>query len=155
VTRLLVLIVTLLVSQSLWSFEPREFKSDDDRALFKVLTDELRCAVCQNQNLADSNAQLAVDLRREIHTMIDDGQTHRQITDFMVDRYGEFVLYKPRLALDTILLWFAPVILILIGLVVIFYTSRRISLTSDDHANESLSPDRQSLARARKLLDDS
>jgi cytochrome c-type biogenesis protein CcmH len=81
------------------------------------LSEELRCLVCQNQNIADSNAELAQDLRREIRTMIAAGKSDKEIIDFMVARYGDFVLYKPPFKATTILLWVGPIALMLLGLV--------------------------------------
>ena len=79
------------------------------------LSNELRCLVCQNQTIADSNAELAVDLRREIRGMIQAGKTNPEIIDFMVVRYGDFVLYRPPVKGITLLLWGGPVALMLIG----------------------------------------
>jgi cytochrome c-type biogenesis protein CcmH len=80
------------------------------------LSEELRCLVCQNQTIADSNAELAQDLRREVRTMIKDGKTDNEIVDFMVTRYGDFVLYRPPVKGITLLLWGGPIALLLIGL---------------------------------------
>ena len=79
------------------------------------LANELRCLVCQNQTIADSNATLAQDLRREVREMITAGKTDDEIRTFMVDRYGDFVLYKPRMTPVNYLLWAAPVLLLLLG----------------------------------------
>ncbi|MFZ2266446.1 MAG: cytochrome c-type biogenesis protein [Azonexus sp.] len=80
------------------------------------LSTELRCLVCQNQTIADSNAELAVDLRREIRGMIQAGQSDKQIIDFMVTRYGDFVLYRPPVKGITLLLWGGPIALLLLGI---------------------------------------
>jgi cytochrome c-type biogenesis protein CcmH len=80
------------------------------------LSEELRCLVCQNQTIADSNAELAQDLRREVRTMIKAGKTDNEIVDFMVTRYGDFVLYRPPVKGITLLLWGGPIALLLIGL---------------------------------------
>ena len=80
------------------------------------LSEELRCLVCQNQTIADSNAELAQDLRREIRTMIQDGKSDGEIMDFMVSRYGDFVRYRPPLKGTTLLLWFGPALLFAGGL---------------------------------------
>ena len=79
------------------------------------LSEELRCLVCQNQTIADSNAELAQDLRREIRGMIKAGQSDSQIIDFMVARYGDFVLYRPPVKGITLLLWGGPLVLLLLG----------------------------------------
>ena len=82
-----------------------------------AISSELRCLVCQNESLAGSNAELANDLRREIRTMIRAGKSDAEITDFMVSRYGDFVLYRPPLKGSTLLLWFGPLLLLLVALV--------------------------------------
>ena len=82
-----------------------------------TISSELRCLVCQNESLAGSNAELANDLRREIRTMIRAGKSDAEIMDFMVSRYGDFVLYRPPLKGSTLLLWFGPLLLLLVALV--------------------------------------
>ena len=84
------------------------------------LADELRCLVCQNQTIADSNAELAVDLRRQIREQIAQGRSDSEIVDYMVARYGDFVLYRPPLKPVTLLLWFGPPLLLLLGMVFLF-----------------------------------
>jgi len=96
-----------------------EFKNDAERARFRDLPNELRCPKCQNQDIADSNAPIATDLRREIFRMLGEGKDNQQIIDFMVDRYGDFVRYKPALTGKTAILWFGPLGLLVGGLVVI------------------------------------
>ncbi len=81
------------------------------------LTEKLRCLVCQNQTIADSNAELAQDLRRQVHEQIAAGKTDDEIVDYMVARYGDFVLYQPPLKATTVLLWAGPALLLLIGFV--------------------------------------
>ncbi|ALD97011.1 cytochrome c-type biogenesis protein [Pseudomonas syringae] len=95
------------------------FRDDAERARYSELTRELRCPKCQNQDIADSNAPIAADLRKEIYRMLGEGQSNQQIIDFMVDRYGDFVRYKPSLTARTWLLWFGPACLLVGGLVVI------------------------------------
>jgi cytochrome c-type biogenesis protein CcmH len=109
------------------------FKDDAERARYTELTRELRCPKCQNQDIADSNAPIAADLRKEIYRMLGEGQSNQQIIDFMVDRYGEFVRYKPELNAHTWLLWFGPAGLLLGGVVLIgVIVVRRRSQRSDD-----------------------
>lgn len=83
------------------------------------ISQELRCLVCQNESLAGSRADLALDLRREIRTLIKDGKTDAEIMDFMVSRYGEFVLYRPPVKPATWLLWFGPFVLLIVAVVVL------------------------------------
>ena len=100
-------------------FESRTFNSDSEAERYRTLIAELRCLVCQNQNLADSDAGLAADLRNEVHAMIVDGASDQDIVDFMVARYGDFVLYRPPIKATTVALWGAPLILTVIGLVLL------------------------------------
>ncbi len=110
------------------------------------LSEELRCLVCQNQTIADSNAELAQDLRREIRGMIKDGKSDKEIIDFMVVRYGDFVLYRPPVKGITLLLWGGPVALMLLGLaVLVSYLRRRAARIAVD---QPLSADETSRADA-------
>ncbi|MCB1925266.1 MAG: cytochrome c-type biogenesis protein CcmH, partial [Gammaproteobacteria bacterium] len=84
-----------------------------------------RCLVCQNQNIADSNAELAVDLRRKTYEMVRQNKSEQEITEFMVDRYGKFVQYDPPLDTETMLLWTGPFIILLVGVVLLIRTIRR------------------------------
>lgn len=97
--------------------EPLPFRSDLEERRFRALTNELRCTVCQNEALAESTAPLARDLRMEVFGMLQDGRSDMEIRQFMVDRYGDFVLYRPPLAGHTLLLWIGPLLLLLGGLV--------------------------------------
>ncbi|WP_440466736.1 cytochrome c-type biogenesis protein [Pseudomonas sp. YH-1] len=96
-----------------------EFANDAERARFRDLTTELRCPKCQNQDIADSNAPIAADLRKQIYTQMAAGKSNQQIVDYMVDRYGEFVRYKPEVSERTWLLWFGPAALLGLGVIVI------------------------------------
>lgn len=98
------------------AIEPYDFASDTERDRFQALAGELRCTVCQNQSLSDSDAPLARDLRNELFRMLQDNRSDMEIREFMVDRYGEFVLYRPPLAAHTLLLWGGPLILLVFGL---------------------------------------
>lgn len=99
-----------------WAIAPEEMLADPaQQAAYEHLTNEVRCLVCQNQTIADSTAPLAVDLRREIRRMLEAGQSEEEIKTFLLDRYGDFVLYRPRWQTNTALLWLAPVLLLLIG----------------------------------------
>ncbi len=95
----------------------RDFADPVLQARYESITKELRCLVCQNETIADSNADLAIDLRREVHKMIADGKTDDEIKEFMLNRYGDFVLYKPRITGKTVILWGAPVLMLLFGVV--------------------------------------
>ena len=127
-----------------------EFKNDAERDRFRELTKELRCPKCQNQDIADSNAPIATDLRREIFRMLGEGKDNQQIIDFMVDRYGDFVRYKPALTGKTALLWFGPAGLLLAGVVVMAVIVRRRRVAPIDGA-DALSPEERK--RLDQLLD--
>ena len=116
--------------------EPLVFENQQQQARFDKLTKELRCLVCQNQNLADSDAPLAHDLRREVHAMLQTGQSDAEIKQFMVERYGDFVLYRPPVQQNTYLLWVAPAVLLLIGAWVLRSNiKKRAALLADDEKN--------------------
>jgi cytochrome c-type biogenesis protein CcmH len=96
------------------------------------ITSELRCLVCQNQTIADSNAELAADLRRQTREMLKQGKSDREVIDYMTARYGDFVLYRPPLRLTTVLLWFGPALMLAIGAVVLVVVlRRRVRMTAD------------------------
>ena len=97
-----------------------------------AIASELRCLVCQNESLSGSNAELANDLRREIRTLIRDGKSDNEIMDFMVSRYGDFVLYRPPLKGTTLLLWFGPALFFAVGLVALIRHLRRRNLVIKD-----------------------
>jgi cytochrome c-type biogenesis protein CcmH len=98
---------------------------------YENINRELRCLVCQNQTIADSNATLAQDLRREVRDMIAAGQTDAQIREFMIERYGDFVLYRPRMTAGNFLLWAAPALLLVIGALVLVRVVRRRAQETD------------------------
>lgn len=102
-----------------------EFQDEVTKIRFQALTKELRCPKCQNQNLADSNSPIAADLRREVYNLLEQNKADSEIVDFMVDRYGEFVLYRPKVNSMTYVLWFGPAILILFGVVVVIFVVRK------------------------------
>ena len=98
---------------------PPEFRDRAEEQRFHDLTSELRCVMCQNQSLADSSAPIAHDLRLEVFDLMREGRSNDEIKTFLVQRYGEFVLYRPQLERGTWLLWFGPLLLLLLGGVVI------------------------------------
>ena len=116
-------------------FEPRGFSTPEHEQRYRTLVDELRCLVCQNQTIADSNAPLAADLRREIREMMGEGASRSEVVEFLVARYGDFVLYRPRLKPSTWALWGAPAIFVVIGMVVFTRILRkRIAQPLDEQA---------------------
>ena len=104
---------------------PLRFESGTEEARFRMLVTELRCVMCQNQSLADSNAQIAVDLRREVLALMREGRSDAEIRDHLVARYGEFVLYRPRLEGANWLLWLGPLVFLLAGAVAVGLILRR------------------------------
>ena len=99
--------------------------NDEQEARYRKLTSELRCLVCQNQNIADSDAPLAADLRNQVKRQILAGESNAQITDYLTERYGDFVLYKPQFKIITLMLWLGPVLLVLLALGTAFSFARR------------------------------
>ncbi len=113
---LLLILITVFSNVAYSNDEPVQFKNQNHEQRYQSLIEEIRCLVCQNQSLADSNAELAQDLRNEIIDMIVAEKSDEQITQFLVERYGDFVLYRPPLKENTWLLWFGPFIFAFIGL---------------------------------------
>jgi len=118
--------------------EYREFVNPEQQEAYENLTSELRCLVCQNQTIADSNAELAADLRRQVYEMLQQGKSKQDIAQFMTDRYGDFVLYNPPFKLKTVLLWIGPVMFLLIGLITVFlfFLLKKISATIEISAEK-------------------
>ena len=104
-----------------------EFDNDEQQGRFRQLSNELRCPMCQNTNLSGSTGGVAEDLRREIHRMILEGMSNEEIEQFMFERYGDFIFYRPRLRPETILLWFGPLVFLIMGGFVAFGIFRRAS----------------------------
>jgi len=125
------------------------FDSLEEEQAFRDLSAKLRCLVCQNQSLADSDAELADDLRREVYNLWREGKSEDDITEFLVARYGDFVLYDPPFKPSTYILWFGPFILLAGGA---FMLSRTLKSKADDHEVELSDEDKQ---RLKALLQDS
>ncbi|WP_028239447.1 cytochrome c-type biogenesis protein [Stutzerimonas azotifigens] len=114
-----------------------EFDSEAERERYRTLTEELRCPKCQNQNIADSNSPIAMDLRREIYRMLEEGRSNDEIVDYLVARYGDFVRYRPPLNSTTLLLWYGPAGLLVIGfgvVVVMLVRRRRGAARPENHS---------------------
>lgn len=143
------LIILLILPMTLFAdIDAYQFDDAGKEALYKKLTKELRCTVCQNQDIADSNAELAADLRRKTYKMVQEGKSEEYVLDYMSQRYGDFVLYRPRLQTNTILLWVGPFVILLVGIVVLLRLIRRRSATDEPVLSDA---DR---ARAEQLLDE-
>jgi cytochrome c-type biogenesis protein CcmH len=125
---------------------PLEFDTPEQEQDYQSLIRELRCTVCQNQSLVDSNAGLARDLRGNIYELIQEGRNQAEITEYMVSRYGDFVLYRPPMQPNTYLLWFGPFLFLALGAVVLMFvvaSRRRV-------ADRGLTPEEQ--ARLKEIL---
>ncbi len=119
VLRVMLAAACLMTAQAFAVIETYDFDDESLRERFQVLAAELRCPKCQNQNIADSNAPIAADLRKQLHAQLHDGKSDDEIVEYMVDRYGEFVLYRPRVNNVTLVLWLAPLILLLLAVLVV------------------------------------
>ncbi|WP_184408109.1 MULTISPECIES: cytochrome c-type biogenesis protein [unclassified Xanthomonas] len=126
----LLLLPWLALAQPVGDPSPLHYRSAAEEARFHALTAELRCVQCQNQSLADSNAQIAQDLRREVLALMHEGRSDAQIRQFLVARYGEFVLYRPRVESRTWLLWFGPLLVLLLGGAAVALVVRRRSVAA-------------------------
>ena len=124
-----------------------QFDTPEQEERYKKLIAELRCLVCQNQNLADSDAELAVDMRRKAYELVKQDKTKTEIANFMVDRYGEFVLYRPPFNRNTVLLWIGPFIILLIGVTLLIRTIVRRRTEQDTDVDDA------TLKTAANLLD--
>ena len=140
--RLLLSLMIVWSSQSLAVIETYEFSSPDLELRYKALSQELRCPKCQNQNIADSNAPISRDLRAIVHEQLEAGATDEEIVNFLVDRYGEFVRYRPVMDSNTLWLWSAPVVLFVMAIAVVLLQSRK------DRDGQTVS---SNAARASKL----
>ena len=113
----------------------KAFDDPELQARYEHIIEEVRCLKCQNQSIKDSNAFLAGDLRREIRRMLTEGKTDDEIYDFLVARYGEFALYRPRMSGKTLILWIAPILLLLAGgIVLVNILRRRMAMPIDGDA---------------------
>ena len=122
------LMLLLVFAAPAWAIDPSDpLDNPQQQALYETITKEVRCLVCQNQSIADSTAPLAADLRREIRRKIEAGQGEDEIKTFLVERYGDFVLYKPRMASWNLVLWFGPAAFLLVGVIAVMRIVRRRS----------------------------
>jgi cytochrome c-type biogenesis protein CcmH len=144
---ILVFSLLLLLSPTVYAVDAYTFKTPEQQQDYKTLVSELRCLVCQNQTIGDSNAELAADLRRQVYEMLQQGKSKDEVFQFMTERYGDFVLYNPPFKTTTSLLWIAPVAFLLIGLIILIVVVRRKKTAKAETASEQLN-------LARRLLDD-
>lgn len=129
--------------------EPIVFENAQVESDYLELSEELRCLVCQNQNLIDSNAELAGDLRREVAKMLKQGKTKDQVTEFMVDRYGDFVLYNPPFKAQTLLLWGGPFVLMFWG---VYAMLKKIKVDKTENNADSLELSNEEKEKLQTIL---
>ncbi|MEE9358505.1 cytochrome c-type biogenesis protein [Candidatus Vondammii sp. HM_W22] len=144
---LLFLLLMLFTLSAVAKFEVHQFDDPVKEARYKQLIAELRCLVCQNQNLADSNAELAQDLRQQTYDMVQQGSTTEEVVVYMVQRYGDFILYRPPFKSSTALLWIGPFVILGGSILVLFIFIRR----SGRQKQPDIDP--TDLERAKSLLD--
>ena len=147
--RLSLILMLCLPLLAFGAVEVHTFDNPEQEAQYRQLIEELRCLVCQNQNLEDSNADLARDLRQEIYEMLRKGYDRKQIITFMTDRYGDFVLYRPPLKPSTMLLWAGPFLFMIIAIVVLLAYIRRHQTPPASKMDEGAVHE-----KARQLLED-
>ena len=131
--------VTLALTSTdpIWAIDASDPLADpQQQATYEEIINEVRCLVCQNQTIADSSAPLAADLRREIRVMVQEGNSKQDIKVFLIERYGDFVLYRPRVRSWTLALWLAPFVFLVVGGLTLFrIVQRRRSLPIDQDAS--------------------
>ena len=137
-TKVVIALVMMFVAAAAMAIdEGQAFDDPELQARYDKLVEEIRCLKCQNQSIKDSNAFLAGDLRQEVRRMIGEGMSDDEIATFLVDRYGEFALYRPRMSGKTLFLWIAPFALLLFGAFALFRVVRhRMALPVDDDVVE-------------------
>jgi len=148
-----IFLVGLMPGFAMAAIDTFEFADEDQQARYQQFIDEMRCPKCDNQSLSGSNSAIAMDLRKQLYTMVQNNKTDDEIVTYMVDRYGDFILYKPRVTSSTILLWGAPILFLLTGLVILLLmlkSKRNVA------ANQSLSTsERAELNQLLKQFSDS
>jgi cytochrome c-type biogenesis protein CcmH len=121
--RLIILI--FIFSTQAFAVDTHQFSNPEQQKTYESIISELRCLVCQNQTISDSNAELAADLRRQVYEMLQQGKSKDDVLQFMTERYGDFVLYNPPFKAKTGLLWLGPLLFLIIGLIMIIWFIRR------------------------------
>jgi len=150
----LLFVFLLMLSYSSYAVDSRQLSDPKQQESYETLTSELRCLVCQNQTIGDSNAELAADLRRQVYEMLEQGKSKEEIVRFMTDRYGDFVLYKPPFKGKTSVLWIAPVVFLLVGLITVFVVIRRKKAVASLHPDAgTLQRDVEKQKKIRSLLE--
>jgi cytochrome c-type biogenesis protein CcmH len=145
VRQLFVIALLFVAGPAFAVIETYDFSSPELQSRYQMLSAELRCPKCQNQNIADSNAPISQDLRKLLHQQLEQGASDEEILDYMVARYGEFVRYRPRFSGATAILWLAPALLLAAGIAVVFLSLRsrrgrttRASVALNDEEQQKL-----------------
>ena len=146
------LLLSCFVMPAAAVIETYEFSNEELEQRYQHLSAELRCPKCQNQNIADSNAPIAQDLRKRLYQQLEEGASDSEILDYMVARYGEFVLYRPRFSGATAVLWLAPLLLLVAALVLAVLVLRRRKVPGEPAGSELSATEQQ---RLQTLLDES
>ncbi|MFC0309634.1 cytochrome c-type biogenesis protein CcmH [Gallibacterium trehalosifermentans] len=146
---LLLFAVIFLANSAIAAIEALHFRSPAEEQTYHELTQELRCPQCQNNNIADSNALVATDMRAKVLELLQQNKSKQEIIDYMVARYGNFVTYDPPVTAGTIILWIAPLLLVFLGIGIL--VRRRKNLPMEQHIESSLDAEQQ--ARLQQLLE--
>jgi len=148
---IVVLLCSLLLPNTTYSqVDTFEFDTEEQQDRFRTLSDELRCPMCQNSSLSGSTGGVAEDLRREVYRMIMEGMSDSEIIQFMFERYGDFILFRPRLTAGTVFLWFGPLLFLFIGGLFAFGIWRRARKITDSDTEL----DKTQQKRLQQLLGD-
>jgi cytochrome c-type biogenesis protein CcmH len=148
---LLILSLLLGFTNISWAdIDTYEFANETQRQRYYSFIQEMRCPKCENQSLGGSNSPIAMELRHQLYLMIDDGRSDKEIIDFMVERYGDYILYRPRVMPVTLLLWFGPGLLLIIGIIILIVTIRSRRRLAAQTPSPALSAEEQ--ARLAELL---
>ncbi len=127
IKKILFILLFFIMSVCIAAEDYYQFHSPLDKVRFHTLTTELRCLVCQNQNIAESNASLATDLREQIYKKIQKGESDREIIDYLVARYGNFILYQPPFNMATLGLWLGPFLILIFGIIYLLFYLKKSS----------------------------
>lgn len=146
-------LLLLVVAPLRAAIDTYSFVDEEDEGRFHVLTEELRCPKCQNQNLADSDAPIAQDLRAEVHRLLSEGRSDEEIKAYLVERYGEYVLYRPQWSAQTWLLWVAPGALLVVTLVAVWWVLWRRQRSAKAKTAAAMPLDEAEQQRLNALLD--
>ncbi|NLJ93143.1 MAG: cytochrome c-type biogenesis protein CcmH [Aeromonadales bacterium] len=150
---LLTLLVGFWLTPAMAAIDVYEFSEPKQEAMFHELTKELRCPKCQNQDISDSESELAKDLRDKTYAMLLEGKSKQEVVDYMVARYGNFILYKPPVMASTLILWISPILVVLIGFIVVVVRTRNkphhsidneLSIEEQQRLHELLNKDKES-----------